>query len=532
MRKLLAFVLAACFAGQTCVGAPSCLAAEIVTKDSWIGSPVWSPDRTMVIVRAHALAAKSGTPEEGEPANAFYVLNSQDYSVISELVDCFELQWSPDGKHILQTSYNQALIVDPRTGKTEKDLTEKFNCEHAWSPDSGRVAMSGKQHVLIRGAINSDKLINRVECEIPAGYSGSLKGPLLWSGDGKYIASIALPTVVAEQDRKPEYCVPNRVCIWESSTGKLIKTFDCATASPNIAWTPDEKTFVLSLPGSLNFYTSRDFAEVRSFRTNSVMPVKFLFSPDKRKIAYADVQLLKQIRLSDLKQLVSIEGPSNGRFNFQYSSDAKFLFLYSPNQPENVVGIGGYMAICRAQTGQYVCWGLGTPDGALERMNLLSRLFYKQDRAYLVQEFMEKIDWAGVRKGLSVLPGGSTGKPGWFESFTPKTVEDAYAAFDKEMPSHVRKDFQFLPESDIVLTGGMADIVSLCMVDECSKWNLNELRKEFAALEIFSIDDVRSIVLHSYWRKLNGKPILLQEQINAISNARRASQDKPGEPLP
>lgn len=486
----------------------------------------------MVIVRARSIVPKLRAPKENELVNTFYVLNGGDYSVISELVDCFEIKWSPNSKHILQTAYNQALIVDPHSGKAEKDLAERFNYQHAWSLDSERIAMLGKQNVLIRRAINSDNLVDRVECEMPVGYSGYSKSPLLWSRDGKYVASIALPTVVTEQNRKPEYCVPNRVCIWESSTGKLIKTFDCATASPNFAWTPDEKAFVLSLPGSLNFYSSSDFAEVRSFRTNSAVPVKFLFSPDKRRIAYADIQLLKQIRLSDLKQLVSIEGPSNGRFDFQYSSDAKFLFLYSSNQPENVVGTGGYMAICRAQTGQYVCWGLGTPDGALERMNLLSRLFYKQDRAYLVQEFMEKIDWAGVRKGLSVLPGGSTGKPGWFESFTPKTVEDAYAAFDKEMPSHVRKDFQLLPESDIVLTGGLSDIVSLCMVDECSKWNLNELRKEFAEFEIFSIDDVRSIVLHSYWRKLNGKPILLQEQINAISNARRASQDKPVEALP
>jgi len=73
------------------------------------------------------------------------------------------------------------------------------------------------------------------------------------------------------------------------------------------------------------------------------------------------------------------------------------------------------------------------------------------------------------------------------------------------------------------------------MRNEWGLWGGSRLAKWFNAQGITHPDDMSGIILHSFWRHLNGKPITLEQQVKYYQdywkNQKDAQRTSPGDVL-
>jgi len=90
----------------------------------------------------------------------------------------------------------------------------------------------------------------------------------------------------------------------------------------------------------------------------------------------------------------------------------------------------------------------------------------------------------------------------------PDTLEQAFHQLDKQLPSAERESFKKLPEREAVSQAHMG--LGMYIRNAWFRTGKSALP---GALEVQHLDDASSIVLTSYWRYLNGKPLGVEEQI-------------------
>jgi hypothetical protein len=95
------------------------------------------------------------------------------------------------------------------------------------------------------------------------------------------------------------------------------------------------------------------------------------------------------------------------------------------------------------------------------------------------------------------------------ESAVPHTLEEAFAVLDKQLPAVERQKFQNTPEREAVTLAHMG----LGMYIR-NKWFRAGGSALPGVLRAQHLDDASGIVLTSYWRYLNGKPLEVESQIS------------------
>ena len=98
---------------------------------------------------------------------------------------------------------------------------------------------------------------------------------------------------------------------------------------------------------------------------------------------------------------------------------------------------------------------------------------------------------------------------GWAAESVPNTLEEAFVALDKQLSVEERQKFQSTPEGKAVALAHMG--LGLYIRNEWFRAGGSALPK---VLQAWSLDDASGIVLTSYWRHLNGKPLEVEKQIN------------------
>ncbi|OOG61647.1 hypothetical protein B0E46_17010 [Rhodanobacter sp. B04] len=92
----------------------------------------------------------------------------------------------------------------------------------------------------------------------------------------------------------------------------------------------------------------------------------------------------------------------------------------------------------------------------------------------------------------------------------PNTLPQAFAALDQQLGSQQRDDFKNTPETEAVVKAHTG--LGLYIRNAWFRSGHSKLPDELHALGVRSLDDVSSVVLTSYWRHLNGKPLEVEKQ--------------------
>lgn len=92
----------------------------------------------------------------------------------------------------------------------------------------------------------------------------------------------------------------------------------------------------------------------------------------------------------------------------------------------------------------------------------------------------------------------------------PHSLSDAFAALDQHLSSEDRQKFKNLPESEATTQAHMG--VGLYLRNKWFRAGKSKLVGLLSEAGAKSLDDMSGMVLTSYWRHLNNKPINLKEQ--------------------
>jgi WD40 repeat protein len=122
-----------------------------VTND--IGTPGrWSPDGKRLATCAIPQVLQIWNAETGDPILGGYVNNTEDSSFGDSMDWCFGPEWSPDGSHLLTTSFggNGATIWNANTGESTLIFSEHSGglVLPTWSPNGERVATGDTSGVI------------------------------------------------------------------------------------------------------------------------------------------------------------------------------------------------------------------------------------------------------------------------------------------------------------------------------------------------------------------------------------------------
>lgn len=95
--------------------------------------------------------------------------------------------------------------------------------------------------------------------------------------------------------------------------------------------------------------------------------------------------------------------------------------------------------------------------------------------------------------------------------FIPGDVQECFVELDKMLPTNVRENLRANPDES--LTSEHFGL-GLWMRNNWGLWSgKSRLKQHFDGLGIQNADSISSIILSSYWRYLNGKPLELPRQI-------------------
>jgi len=92
----------------------------------------------------------------------------------------------------------------------------------------------------------------------------------------------------------------------------------------------------------------------------------------------------------------------------------------------------------------------------------------------------------------------------------PNTLSQAFAALDQQLGSQQQEAFKNTSEAEAVAKAHMS--LGLYIRNVWFRSGQSKLTGQLHALGARSLDDMSSVVLTSYWRHLNGKPLKVEEQ--------------------
>lgn len=98
----------------------------------------------------------------------------------------------------------------------------------------------------------------------------------------------------------------------------------------------------------------------------------------------------------------------------------------------------------------------------------------------------------------------------------PQTLDQAFVALDHQLSWQQRELFKSEPESKAVANAHMG--LGMYIRNTWFRAGHSQLANQFRVLGARSLDDASSIVLTSYWRRLNGRPLDVAGQVARYAN--------------
>ncbi|HEY7312303.1 MAG TPA: sigma-70 family RNA polymerase sigma factor, partial [Gemmataceae bacterium] len=192
--------------------------------------------------------------------------------------------FSPDGKTLAAGGYSGVILLyDAATGRKLREMSAIANQfpALAFAPDGKTLASAGSKTLQIWDA-GTGKELRRFDAEVDDSYSHHFIIPLVYSPDGKTLASVA-----------PDHSVR----IWDAKTGKeLVKLQGHQYLIHCLAFAPDGKTLFSAggdgtRAGSVRVWQTATGKELRKFSLHqkgaSGQPDPLCFSPDGKRFVFA-----------------------------------------------------------------------------------------------------------------------------------------------------------------------------------------------------------------------------------------------------
>lgn len=258
----------------------------------------------------------------------------------------FQVSWSPDGQKLASSSKDGTIrIWEVETGRTITTLTEqigKFN-RVAWSPDGRILALSSEDKTVQLWDIEIEKVFITFK-----GHQESVFN-LSWSPKGRWLAS---------GDE-------NTIRLWDTTSGRLQKTFQTKPHHGKFTWSPDGSTlaWAVNLTDTIHLWdceTGKQSGELR----NADFVNELSWSPDGRMLASGDNNQGLHLWEIRTRKLLWARGEHlNLVHSIAWSPDGQVLASSS--------GLDTTIRIWNAQTGQTV----NILEGHTEGVSLVSFSF-------------------------------------------------------------------------------------------------------------------------------------------------------------
>jgi len=400
--------------------------------------------------------------------------------------------WSPDDKMIAGSLFSPGIFS---TVKNEMILhipvkRQNLLCQDlSWSPDSKFLASAEIAGVGVWSVDSGSKVYTLPDL---AGKCDSLN----WSPDGTLIAAIG------GMDEEDDLSTELRVCDWKNN--KIVFQTSANGGFGAAAWSKSasNKSLFAYSDSALHLMNSDFSKELAQIPIAGGVDAKFQWSPDGRYIAYKGNEPdLHIYSVESMREVLVIPAEPNGIFTFHWSPNSRYLALAGNSQ----------LAICDAQTGNYL--------GSKKIIDVLSPRWSPDGKAIAVNSYADdsiRLLSLDFEPSAVVFAGGASGNP-WKDKVRLEKVEDCFAEITRIYdPGYVKK-FRECPKEELnEYTYGMCGIGFGS--DLRNMWQLryhSPLVEYFNRLGIADGENMSKIIITSYWRHLNNQPVDLEPQLEA-----------------
>lgn len=486
-------------------------AKQYIPPSQWWSRPVWSPDGQYVLVATpppEKIENKGpdGTVfygyqiKEGISPTKFKILRAANYLAQTTLALDLEYssthtmsqfpEWSGNGKYVSMDNrvrFNfETTIYDAASGQVVQKFRAKLWPMQSWAKQGAKLATEENGQYLI--------------------YEPSTKRKICLIHDS------------GDKTSFPRYCwSPNAECfalsnvgtpgvkIWDTHSGRLLKSIAVGEPISQMDWTPADKLVYFSAQenaGKIVWYDTKSDKVEHTIKTEKA--AYFVFSPSHKLISYSDRDKLHILNASNWQEVCVLQGPRSGRFQVSWSPDERHILISQIPQGEVAVfdtDTGKALGHEAIDDHEMAHW---TPDG---KYIVVTR----RNCPPLLLRFTENFN----AQTQPPFPNAILGAPGWDKYAAPKNLEECLTSLDNELSAEQKNRFKNTPQKRLGEFGGGSIILDALIVNVEGNWDKTDLTAYFAKLGIDDPRDITGIVIDSYWRKLNGKPIDLDKQVRS-----------------
>ena len=492
---------------------------KIVPPAEWVWIPTWSPDGKAIAVnwpapKRVALAAveEKATntqvgavfvetpptlkPQKSKPQQYATIDNIGERKTILLNANNFErlpvnipallmsTSWSPNGKMLAGiTLTGQSAIFDTTSGKIIMAISADHTGPYpsiSWSPDSQAIACTNRKSAEVYDVTNHKKRF------VIPDLKGGMHCSVAWSRQGDLVAACGALEASSATDA---------VRIYNGRTGKLAFASNSKDGIRMSDWSKDKQWFAYC-DKNVHILSAKTLQEELVLKPKGQNNLaQFQWAPSGSKIAYCGSDGVLHIYDMNRKQEISaIPSEKTGGFSFVWSPDSTLIAINDHNT----------LAICRVSDGKY----LGSKDFADTPITVWSA----DGKALALSGFSaECVYWVPVntREDAVAIEGGNKGNP-WQGQKVPENLEDCFAELDSMLSPAYQEKLKVCTERELCLyTGGPSLGMQLR-----NTWGLrqqNALTEYFKSLGITNGASMSSIIIETYWRRLNNKPLEIDE---------------------
>ncbi len=493
--------------------------SQSVPPAEWVWVPTWSPDGKSIAVNwpapkkvaleAVSVPAKNSPPgpvfietpptirpQKPKPRRFAFIDNIGERRTILLNASNFErlpvniqallmsVAWSPNGKMLAGiTLTGQSAIFDTSSGKVIMAISAATTGAYpdmSWSPDSQLIACANRESTAVYNVTNKTKQF--VFPDLKGGGDCSVA----WSQQGDLVAACG-----AQKENSTTDAV--RIC--NGRTGKLVFSSTSKEGIRMADWSKDKNWFAYS-DKSIHILSAKTFKEELVLKPKGQNNLaQFQWASSGSKIAYCGSDgILHIYDMGSKKEISTIPSEKTGAISFVWSPDSTLLAINDHNT----------LAICRASDGKY----LGSKDFADTPITTWSA----DGKALALSGFSaECVYWVplNLKDDAVAIEAGSKGNP-WQGQKEPENLEDCFAELDSTLSPLYREQIKSCSEKDLCLyTGGPSLGMQLR-----NTWGLrrqNALTDYFKSMGITNGASMSAIIIEAYWRRLNNKPLEIDE---------------------
>jgi WD40 repeat protein len=421
--------------------------------------------------------------------------NTLERLPVSIPVRLFGLLWSPDDKLIVG-SFSRPVVYSTLTNEQVFQIPVKRQSnwvkDLAWSPDSKMLASADIAGINVWSMLRGTKVFTMPDL---LGKCDSLS----WSPDGSLIAAIG------GTDEEDDVCTDLRVYDWKKK--KVAFKLSATGGFSSAAWSNSayRKNYFAFADTALHLMSSDLSKEIARLPFPAGGEPKFQWSPDGRYIAYKGNEPdLHIFSVEAMRETLVIAAEPNGIFTFHWSPNSRYLALAGNSQ----------LAICDAQTGNYL--------GSKRIIDVLPPRWSPDGKSIAVNNYADdsiRLLALNFEPSAIVFTGGASGNP-WIGQTRLSCVEDCFDEITKIYDPAYIKRFRECPKEQLhTYTRGMCGIGFGS--DLRNMWKLRQhspLVEYFNRLGIANGENMSDIIIRSYWRHLNNQPIELELQLESARN--------------